>query len=91
MAAKNAEAQDGNVSSLVATLNEAIFFIQEAQFENSSNPSQAQADLQNATQLADSVSMQAPGIGHEGSIQKSQVMEESLGSTAAIIAVGVLS
>ncbi len=61
-----AEEKGGNVSSLVTMLNEALTLVQKAQSENSSNPSQAAIDLQNATQLAQQVSSDSAGIARSG-------------------------
>ena len=86
----SAELKGGNVSSLVTKLNAAVGLVQKARLENSSNPAQASADLQNATQLAGQVSGNSAGIGQSGASAKSTQMDESVGASAAIIAVAIL-
>ncbi len=86
----DAEEKGGNVSSLVSTLNQALALVQKAQSENTSNPSQASTDLENAAQLADSVSSQSVAIGQSGASAKSTVVMESVGSSVAIIVIALL-
>ena len=83
----NAQQNGGNVTTLVETLNSAIALVQKAQSENSTNPSQATADLQSAIQLAQQVSSEAPSIGQAGAAARQLVVEESV---AGIIAIGIL-
>jgi len=90
VATHNAEEKGGNISSLVTRLNSAVGLVQKAQSENSSNPVQASADLQNATLLAEQVSSDSIGIAQSGASSKSTQVDESIGASAAIIAVAIL-
>jgi hypothetical protein len=90
VATHNAELKGGNVSSLITKLNAAVDLVQKAQAENSSDASQASADLQNATQLAEQVSSDSAGIGQSGASARSTQTDESIGASAAIIAVAIL-
>ena len=85
-----AEAKGGNVSSLVTMLNEALALVQKAQSENSTNPSQASTDLQNATQLAEQVSSDSVGIAQSGSSANSTRTTESIGASVGIIVIAIL-
>jgi len=90
VATHSAEEKGGNVSLLVTKLNAAVGLVQKAQSENSSNPSQASADLQNATQLAEQVSSDSAGIGQSGASARSTQTDESIGASATIITVAIL-
>jgi len=83
----NAEARGGNVTSLVAQLDGALSLIQTASNENSSNPSQAGRDLQNATTIALSVEAAAPSVGQQGATARQAQFALSIGLAAVIVAV----
>ncbi|MGI0079043.1 MAG: hypothetical protein ACRECH_05415 [Nitrososphaerales archaeon] len=87
----NAGQNGGNVTSLVAKLNSAIALLQEAGSENMSNPSQASIDLQNAVQIAQQVSTQAPAVGQAGAAAKQTLAAQSIGGMLAIAILGVLA
>ena len=90
IAVDHAQQLGGNVTGLVASLNVALGLYMRAQAENSSDPSRAAADLQNATTIAQEVSLEAPAIGTDGSAARQAQEEVSIGAAVAIIAIGVL-
>jgi len=87
LAVHSAEARGGNVSGLDAQLNTAIGLIQSANSENSTNPAQATRDLQNATNIAQSVEAEAPTIGQQGASARQLQLEVSIGLAAVMVAV----
>ncbi len=77
----------GNATIFVARLNLAINLYNKAQSENVSNPSQALSDLQNATQIANSVQNEATPIAQKLEAQtQNQNYVEIGGSVAVVIA-----
>jgi hypothetical protein len=84
-----AQQKGGNVSQLVTQLNSAIAQYQKAERENSTNPSVALSDLQNATRIAGSVVTQAPTVAAAGtaSVQSRDVLSISSAVAIGIIAV----
>jgi hypothetical protein len=89
-AISNAQQQGGNVSALVTKINVAIELVQKAQTENSTNPAQATADLQNATLLAQQVSSSAPKIGNAGLMAREIQYSESVGAALVIVILAVV-
>jgi hypothetical protein len=87
IAVHNADAKGGNVSSLIAQLNEAIQMIQAAQALNATNPAGALADLGNATTLANEVAAAAPAVGDQGASAKQSQFDVSVGSAIAIVVI----
>jgi hypothetical protein len=65
-ATQSAGRQGGNVTSLIAQLNSAVALIQKASAENATNPTQAAADLANATKIAQSVTIEAVSVAQMG-------------------------
>ena len=90
VATHNAEQSGGNVTGLIAKLEISLGLVQKAQAENATNPSQALADLQNATQIANQVSAQAPAIMQAGSSARQTLYGESIGSAVAILVLASL-
>jgi hypothetical protein len=86
-----AERSGGNVTSLDAELNEAIQLVQTAEAENATDPSQAAADLQNATSMAQGVTAQAPATAHAGSAARQATEATSVSAAFGIIAVASLT
>jgi hypothetical protein len=86
----NAQEKGGNVSGLVAQLQESVDLVQKATAENSANPTLASADLSNATSIAQMVSNEAPAAGLAGAEAKQVLLYTSVGSAAAIILVALL-
>jgi hypothetical protein len=89
--ALGAEASGGNVSSLDAKLNTAIQLVQKAETENATNPSQAAADLQNATALAQSVIAESPSVSQKGSAARQTTEITSVSVASAIVLVAALT
>lgn len=85
-----AQKDGGNVTLLIAKLNAAVALVEKAQVENASNPSQATSDLQNATQIANQVSSQAPQIASAGRSATQFNEAVSISSAAAIIIIAAL-
>ncbi len=83
---QDAERNGGDVSTLIQQLNAAILLVQEAQAENSTNPSQAMAALENATQIAQTVSQQSASVSAEGSDSRRVQLYESIGIIIATVA-----
>src|SRR5487761_520560 len=90
IATHNAEQSGGNVTGLIAKLEISLGLVQKAQVENVTNPSPALADLQNATQIANQVSAQAPAIMQAGSSARQTLYGESIGSAVAILVLASL-
>ena len=82
-----AQQRGGNVTGLVLKLNGALALIQSAGAENSSNPSQAAADLQAAVTEAQQVEGAAPAVGQQGANARQLQFEVSVASAAAIVVV----
>jgi hypothetical protein len=89
-ATQNAQQDGGNVSSLVTKLDSAVLLVQKAHSENSTNPSQATLDLQNATSIANLVSSLAIPIAQAGSSATELQYSESIGVAIAIVIIAVL-
>jgi hypothetical protein len=89
--AYSAEKSGGNVSSLVAQLNNAIQLIQKAEAENATSPAQAAADLQNATATAQSVIAESPSVAQTGSAARQTTEITSVGAASAIVVVAALT
>ena len=77
-----------NTTLLVNKLNMALAFFEKAQVENSTNPSQAIFDLQNATSIATQVSSMAESLSNQGMVA-TRVHQEV--SAAEVVAILVLS
>jgi hypothetical protein len=87
VAAQSAGKEGGNVSGLVAKLNVALGLIRVAVAENSTDPSQAAADLANATQIAQGVSSSAGQVGAAGAAARQLQFYISVGSAVAIVVI----
>jgi hypothetical protein len=87
VAVSHAQQDGGNVSGLVANLNVALGLYMRAQAENPANPSRASSDLQNATQIAQHVALEAPAVGGSGLAARRTQEYLSVGSAAAVLAV----
>jgi hypothetical protein len=87
---ENAEKDGGNVTSLIAQLNNALQLVQNAEQENESNPSQAESLLSTAFQDAQNVTAHSSSVALAG-ISSRQVYEigsigiESTIATAALV------
>ena len=89
-ASQSAERQGGNVSSLIAQLNRALTLIQQASAENATNPTQAAADLANATKIAQDVTVEAASITQMG-ISATQAADfRSIVTASAVVVAAVL-
>lgn len=86
----NAEGDGGNVTVQINELNTALALVDRAQAENSTNPSHALADLQNATLIATQVSNQSGAVSQAGAAARQVEDEESIGSAIAILVVALL-
>jgi hypothetical protein len=89
--AYGAEKAGGNVSSLDTRMNTAIQLIQKAETENATNPSQAAADLENATALARGVIAAAPSVSQTGSAARQTTEITSVVAASAIVVVAALT
>ena len=89
--ANSAEKSGGNVSSLVAQLNNAIQLIQKAEAENATSAAQAAADIQNATATAQSVIAESPSVAQTGSAARQTTEVTSVGAASAIVFVAALT
>ncbi len=87
----SAEQSGGDVSPLVERLNMAIFLIQRASSENSTNPNAATMDLSNATSIAQGVSIAAVSASNSGSTARQLRLYESVGTIAATISLASLA
>jgi hypothetical protein len=86
-----AEKSGGNVSELDTRLNDAIQLVQKAEAENSTSPTQAAADLQNATATAQSVIAESPSVSRAGSTARQTTEITSVSTASAIIVVAALT
>jgi hypothetical protein len=86
-----AEQNGGDVSVLVVKLNTAISLIQNARAENNTNPNAANADLSNATTIAQMVSLTSTSVSSSGSMARQLRVYESLGTIAATVCVAALA
>jgi hypothetical protein len=77
-----AERNGGNVSSLVQELNAAILLVEKAEAENST---QANIDLNNATQIAQKVSQESASVSAAGSASRQAQWYESIGIIVASV------
>lgn len=89
--AHSAEESGGNVSSLDARLNDAIQLVQSAEAENMTNPTQAAADIQNATSVAQSVVAESSSVAHAGSVARQTTEATSVSAASAIIVIAALT
>lgn len=86
-----ADQNGGDVSVLVQQLNEAVILLQRAQAENSTDATAAAADLENATQIAETVSQQAASASAAGIHARETYLYESTGIIiSSIIASSVI-
>jgi len=90
VSAYGAEKSGGNVSSLIAELNYAIQLVQKAEAENATSPSQAAADLQNATRAAQRVSAESASVAQMGSAARQASELISVSAASAVVVVAVL-
>jgi len=90
VATYNAQKNGGNVTTLVNELNAAVALVEKAQAENSTNPSQAASDLQNATLIANLVQSQSSSISRSGASALQVRNSESIGSAIAIAVIAAL-
>ena len=79
----------GNITSLVAQLNGALALVQKAVLENSSNPAQASADLQSASNIAQGVQSTAAGVAQQGISTRQLQFEVSIASAVVIVVIAV--
>jgi hypothetical protein len=91
VSAHQAEKSGGNVSSLAAELNSAIALVQKAEAENATDPGQAAADLQNATQIAEQIAAQSPSVAHTGSAARQSAEVTSVAAASAVIILAALT
>ena len=90
LAVQNAGSEGGNITSLVVQLNGALALVQKASAENSTNPSQASADLQSALSIAQGVQASAAGVAQQGVAARQLQLEISITSAAVILGVAVV-
>jgi hypothetical protein len=90
VAVSQAQQDGGNVTGLVASLNTALGLYAKAQGENGNNPALALTDLQNATAMAQQVTLAAPAIGQAGLSARQAQEYLSVGSAAGIVAIAAL-
>lgn len=87
-AATYSAAQDGgNVSALVASLNLALGLVQDAEAVNSTSPALAQSYLSNASEIAQQVAQEAPGVAQSGANARALQTYESVGAALLIVIV----
>jgi hypothetical protein len=86
----NIQHNGGNASIFAARLNVAIGLYNKAELENASNPSQAALDLENATQIANSVQSQASPVAQKFEAQKEQQNFFSIGASVAVVVATIL-
>lgn len=91
VATYNAEKSGGNVTLLISQLNSALALVQRAQSENSSNPAQASADLQNATRIANLVASEASAVGQQGQSSLTIRNSESVAGAVVIVVFAALA
>jgi hypothetical protein len=80
----------GNATIFVAKLNLAINLYNKAQGENASDPSQALSDLQNATQIANSVQNEAAPIARQLETQRQNENYLEIGGSVAVVVAATL-
>ena len=78
------------MTKLIASFNVALALYAKAQGVNSTQPGAATSDLQNATQIADAISADAPLVGQQGAAARQTQLELSVGSAAAVVALAAL-
>jgi len=89
VAVQTAGKDGGNITSLVAQLNGALALVQKASEENSSDPAQASADLQSASNIAQGVQSSAAGVAQQGISARQLQFEVSIASAVVIVAIAV--
>ena len=87
VAVQTAGSDGGNITSLLARLNSALALAQKASMENSTNPSQASADLQSALGIAQGVQASAARVGQQGIAARQLQFEISVTSAVAIVGI----
>jgi hypothetical protein len=85
VAVHNAGQSGGDVSGLVTKLNVALDLLQKARAENATNPTQATADLQNATLVAERVTAASASAAQAGSAARRVTVATSIGAASAIL------
>jgi hypothetical protein len=90
VAVNHAQQSGGNVTALVSRLNAALELYMRAESENSTDPTKARSDLQNATQIAQQVGTDAPAVAQAGQAARQAQEYLSVGGAAAIIAIAAL-
>jgi hypothetical protein len=90
-ATRSAEADGGNISSLVRTLNQAINLTQKADRINATNPAKASQLYSNASSLASLVLQEAPGVAAQGRASVSASTLEFYGESAVLAVLAVLA
>jgi len=91
VSAYTAEKSGGNVSSLIAELNYAIQLVQKAEAENATSPSQAAADLQNATLTAQRVTAESASVAQMGTAARQMTELTSVSAASAVVVVAALT
>jgi hypothetical protein len=91
VATYNAEKSGGNVTSLIAQLNVAVSLVQKAQYENATNSTLANLDLNNATSIANNVSNEAPSVALAGQSSVNFRNAESITAAVVIVIVAALA
>ena len=91
VSAYSAEKSGGNVSSLIAELNNAIQLVQKAEAENATSPSQAAADLQNATRDAQRVTAESASVAQMGGAARQITELTSVSAASAVVVVAALT
>ena len=89
VAVQAAGSDGGNITSLVSQLNSALALVQKASLENSTNPSQASADLQSALDIAQGVQALAAGVAQQGTSSRQLQFEISIVSAVVIVGIAV--
>jgi len=85
-----ADQRGGNVTSLVSQLNGALQLVAKATSENSTQPTRASTDLQQAVTIAKSVQAAAAGVGDVGAAARQAQLYISVGSAIVIVAIASL-
>ncbi len=86
-----AEQSGGNITALVAKLNAAVSFLQQANLVNSTNPSRAQSLYSQASALAQQVISSAPAVAAAGKASVFDAQVSLAVETAALAALAVLA
>ena len=86
-----AEQKGGNVTSLVATLNNAISLVQEADSVNSTNPARAQALYAQASSIVQQVLQGSPAVATAGAAAAQNAGLALAIETAVLVALAVLA